>query len=162
MGRHARAALESDPERPHRLDAVDIGDLGAIEHREIAGLPNGGRDLLQEVVPQRRGWLIGEDREGEPGGARRELEAPSVRRALQEARGRQRVEPAMQRRPRRVRARRDVRERHRMIHRGHAFEQGERLQPAREIVIHSRIIYTKISDFEMFSIIFHTNIAFWL
>lgn len=77
------------------LDAVEISDLRAVEHRQIAGFANLLDHAANDLVADDAARLIAQDGKGERRRARRQLIVASVRRSLHEARGFKRAEPAM-------------------------------------------------------------------
>ena len=52
MQRHVRAHVERQPQRPLRLDAIEVKHLRAVERREVAGLADLPHQLGQHLVPQ--------------------------------------------------------------------------------------------------------------
>jgi hypothetical protein len=85
MERHARAGLEAEPERPRRLDAVEIDRRVANHHAEIAGLADCGGERLENGVTRRLRHCCRDDVDGEAEEPRSGHVGATVRLALDEA-----------------------------------------------------------------------------
>ena len=83
--RHVRAHVQRQPQRPLRLDAVDVEHLRAVQRGEVAGLAHLRHQCGQHLVAQAAHDAVVQRVEGQPAQRRADGEAAFVDVARQEA-----------------------------------------------------------------------------